>query len=111
MRVLIDPGIMPAGLMIDLGRRAARDVSFITDGTGQREEYLRLDATMGIALYPRMRDSRTRDDAGSALRADPVRIWRKLIDDHQTLMIYDRTARVPLSNSLKIARIIDHVVQ
>jgi hypothetical protein len=111
MRVLIDPGIMPAGKMIDLSRRASRDVSFITDGTGLREEYLRLDATIGITLYPRMRDRRSHDDAGTALRADPVRIWRKLIDDHQTLMIFDRTARMPLSSSLKIALIIDHVIQ
>jgi len=112
MRVLIDPGIMPARQMIDLSRRAARDVSFITDGAGPREEYLRLDPTMGIALYPRMDNSGEHDDdPGSSLRADPVRIWRKLIDDHQTLMIFDRTARLPLSNSLKIALIIDHAVR
>lgn len=111
MKVLIDPGIMPAGKMIDLSRRASRDISFITDVTSLHEEYLRLDATIGMALYPPVRDSQPRDGAGPALRADPVRIWRKLIDDHQTLMIFDRTARVPLSNSLKIALIIDHVVR
>ena len=112
MRVLIDPGIMPARQMIELSRRAARDISFITDAAGPREEFLRLDATIDIALYPRIGDRCPHDDdIGSSLRADPVRIWRKLIDDHQTLMIFDRTARLPLSNSLKIALIIDHAVR
>jgi hypothetical protein len=111
MKILIDPGIMPAEQMVDFRRRAAHDVSFITDNAALRAEYLRCDPAAVMPLYPRMRELRARSGAGRGLRADPVRIWQKLIDDHQTLMIFDRTARIPLSNSMKIALIIDHIIE
>lgn len=110
MKILIDPGIMPAAQMINLRRRAAHDVSFITDNVALQDEYLRLDPAAIMPLYPPMRELRASREAGHGLRADPIRIWQKLIDDHQTMMIFDRTARVPLSNSLKVALIIDYVI-
>jgi hypothetical protein len=111
MRVLIDPGIMPPARMVDLASRATNNVSFITEDVSLREDYLRLDPTVSMARYPRMHDRRPREDAGRSLRADSVKIWQKVIDDHQTMMIFDRTTRVPLSSSLKIALIIGQVVR
>jgi hypothetical protein len=111
MRILIDPGIMPPAQMVDLARRATNNVSFITEDVALREYYLRLDPGTSMALYPRMRERWPRDDAGQDLRADSVQIWQKLIDDHQTMMIFDRTTRLPLSSSLKTALIIDQVVR
>lgn len=111
MKILIDPGIMPVVQMVDFRRRAAHEVSFITDNVALRDEYRRADSAELPALYPRLGELRSDGNVVSRLRADPVRIWQKLIDDHQTLMIYDRSARAPLSNSLKIAMIIDYVIQ
>jgi hypothetical protein len=111
MKILIDPGIMPIQQMVDLRLLAAHDVSFITNSTNLRQDYLHLDPAIGMALYPKMRNLRAGSNVGLRFRADPVQIWQKLIDDHQTLMIFDRTARAPLSNSLKIALVIDYVVE
>lgn len=111
MKILIDPGIMPAAQMIEFRHRAAHDVSFITDNAALQDQYRLLDPAAAMSRYPRMRELSARSDASLRLRADPVRIWQKLIDDHQTLMIFDRTSRVPLSNSMKIALIVDYVIQ
>ncbi len=111
MKVLIDPGIMPVAGMVEFRRRAMHEASFITDNAALHDEYRRSDPAASPALYPRFGELRSGGDGALHLRADPVKIWQKLIDDHQTLMIYDRTAGAHLSNSLKIALIIDYVVQ
>lgn len=107
MRVLVDPGIMPPRQMIDYWRRSEHDVSFITDSKTKRSEYVQIDFDVAISTYPQIGGQ----TPARTLRADPVKIWNKLIDDHQTLMIFDRTARFPLSNSLKIAKIVEQATQ
>lgn len=108
MRVLVDPGIMPPRQMIDYWRRAEHDVSFITDSKTKQSEYVQLDADVAISDYPQIGGHRL----VGTLRADPVKIWNKLIDDHQTLMIFDRTSHFyPVSNSLKVAQIIEQATQ
>jgi hypothetical protein len=111
MRVLIDPGIMPVDQMIDLRRRALNDVRFITDKVVLKAEYARRDGGCRVDIYPKVLSREPLCQDCQSLRADPVRIWRKLIDDHQTFLLYDRTIRIPLSNSLKVARIIDHALR
>jgi hypothetical protein len=107
MKVLVDPGIMPIDQMVALHGEARNEVWFITDKPALKAEYERKAAGCRVDSYPRLLGAEPPQADYCTLQADPLSVWWKLINDHQTYMLYDRTIRRPLSNSLKAANILD----
>lgn len=110
MNILIDPGIMPVGLMTELYSRASNSIGFITDEATLKSKYQRIDPACSVELYPEfVSDQIVEPNATRPSRT--ISIWRKLIDDHQTHFLYDRSIHGFLSSSLKSANILDFVVR
>ena len=107
MKVLIDPGIMPIGQMAALYGAARNEVRFITDSQALKERYEREVAGCSVDIYPDLVNTAPLQVDYQTLQADPLNVWWKLIDDHQTYMLFDRTVRRILSNSMKAAKMLD----
>lgn len=107
MRVLVDPGIMPIRQIAALHGAANNEVRFITDSQVLKARYECEVVSCGVDIYPELLNATPLKANYQALQADPLNVWWKLIDDHQTYMLYDRTIRRVLSNSMKAAKMLD----
>jgi hypothetical protein len=107
MRVLVDPGIMPIGQMAALYGTARNEVRFITDSQVLKAHYEREAAGCSMDIYPELLNASPLQADYRILQTDPLSVWWKLIDNHQTYMLYDRTVRRVLSNSMKAAKMLD----
>ena len=64
--------------------------------------YANADKSIQISNYPNHYDF----DKLQKLSYSPNDIWEKLINDHQTLMLYDRQSYIPKNTNTKIYEII-----
>lgn len=105
-RVLVDPQVLPfadlsAGLGTDTG-----GITYITNRA--RKIYTELSRAMRARVFT-YEDVFGRGTTSVCLDAGVAEVWSKVIDDHQTFMLYDRSFTGPVhfeSSSLKVARLI-----
>lgn len=110
MKVLIDPGLMPIDWMVELHGKASNEVWFVTDRPALRREYQSRCGECRFDVYQEILSQTSESLDAATLQADPLKIWWALMNDHQTFLLYDRTIRSPLSNSLKASKMLDYVL-
>lgn len=99
--IIFDPGVLPEEEVITLIKKSNKNIRIILGGKIAVKKY----GKIGIeADY--YSSIKTNNNSIKRLEFDCVSIWGKLIDDHQTLMLYDRNNNFPQLNSKKISEIV-----
>lgn len=111
MRILVDPGVMPIDVMSRLQASASSEVRFITDQVDMKSSYESMDENCIVDLYPKFSSFNSSQIDYTSIETDILDVLWKVINDHQTYMLYDRTKRGFLSNSLKTANLVDYAVK
>lgn len=99
-KIFIDPGILPKKELIEIINNSEKDITIITQNS--LSDYLCLDKKIQITNYPK----KYKIKSNQVYKTSPDQVWNKLIDDHQTLMLYDRELTLPKQTNYKIYEII-----
>ena len=109
-KIIIDPGVLSIDRIIKLNKTLNNQIILITAYQELLKKFKKKDKDVKIYLYPHISKKGKLPEIKN-LKLNPVMVWQKIINDHQTFLLYDRSKFLPFSSSLKVSNIIEDVLR
>lgn len=106
LKIFIDPGTLSPEKIVDLINESKNQIKIVTQNEDRVASYKKIMPSCDVVEYPM---SKIRLESG-LLKYSPYKIWSKIIDDHQTFMLYDRSNKFPVYAGYKVNRILKKVI-